>query len=256
MVVEKQITKDAKDCVKPILEILEQVESMLSTPSTAHDRSKEIESQMAKLSDATDESRKRYELKCEYLSQLKQSRLSRVCLSIIDEWNMNPNKLDAWVKVSYDYHFFQRELKEFKSIFREEFSMPSDRILTFSTATNLQNPKVQEALKNLYSCLVSLGELNEKDTPFNRFRSLFAGREIEKIIWTGDRGSCVEFISTLSRSGKLTIPKTQEKYEILTRFFECKGKPFTEKNFSHNKFNPKKYAPIVPFIDEFLDALS
>lgn len=252
MVDESQIIKDAEYCVKPILEVLENV----LIPSTAHDRKKEIRFEMTKLSDATSESIKRYELKCEYLRQKEQRSLSRRCLSIIDEWNMNPNKLDAWVKVSKDYDYFQRELKEFKSKFPDKFSTPSDTILTFSTNTSLEIPKVREALKNLHSCLVSQGKLNEKDTPFNRFRSLFAGRDIEKIIWIGDRGSCIDFIRTLSRSSKLSIPKSQEKHEILTRFFECKGKSFAKKDFYHGKATPKNYSPIQPFVDEFLDALS
>jgi hypothetical protein len=252
MVVKPPIIKDAEYCVKPILEVLENV----LIPSTAHDRKKEIRFEMAKLSDATSESRKRYELKCEYLRQQEQLRLFRECLSIIDKWNLNPNKLDAWIKLSNDYDFFQSELKEFKSIFREEFSMPSKTILTFSTHTSLDIPKVREGLKNLHSCLVSQGKLNGKATSFQRFRSLFAGREIEKINWIGDIGSCIELIRTLIKSSKLSIPKSQKKHEILTRFFECKGKSFDENQFYHGKATPKNYSPIQPFVDEFLDALS
>jgi len=255
MVVQDQTIKDAEYCVRPILEILEVFENIL-IPSTAHDLEEKIQSEMLKLAKATNESKKRYELKCENLRKFEQPDLFKMCLRIIDKWNLNPNKLDAWVKVSSDYHFFQSELKEFKSIFREEFSIPSETILTFSTHTSLGIPKVHEALKNLHSCLVSQGKLNGKATSFQRFRSLFAGRDIEKIIWVGDRGSCIEFIRTLSRSGKLSIPEGQNEHEILTGFFECKGKSFTKKDFHHGKATPKNSDPVKPFIDEFLNALS
>jgi len=252
MVVEDQTIKDAEYCVRPILEILENV----LIHSTSHDRRKEIHLAMRKLLAATNECKKRYELRCKNLRQQEQRDLFRECLSIIDNWNLNPNKLDAWIKLSNDYDFFQSELKEFKSIFREEFSMPSETILTFSTHTSLEIPKVHEALKNLHSCLVSQGKLNGKATSFQRFKSLFAGREIEKIIWIGDRGSCIELIRTLTKSAKLSIPEGQNKHEILTGFFECKGKSFTKKDFYHGKATPKNYDPVKPFVDEFLDALS
>jgi len=252
MVVQHQTIKDAEYCVRPILEILENV----LIPSTSHNRRKEIHFAMHKLLAATDECKKRYELRCKDLRQQEQLDLFDECLSIIDEWNLNPNKLDVWVKFSSDYDFFQSELKKFKSKFPKRFEKPSETILTFSTHTSLEIPKVHEALKNLHSCLVSQGKLNGKATSFQRFRSLFAGRDIEKIIWVGDRGSCIEFIRTLSRSGKLSIPEGQNEHEILTGFFECKGKSFTKKDFHHGKATPKNSDPVKPFIDEFLNALS
>jgi len=255
MVVQDQTIKDAEYCVRPILEILEVFENIL-IPSTAHDLEEKIQSEMLKLAKATNESKKRYELKCENLRKFEQPDLFKMCLRIIDKWNLNPNKLDAWVKVSSDYHFFQSELKNFKSEFPKKFEKPSETILTFSTHTSLGIPKVHEALKNLHSCLVSQGKLNGEATSFQRFKSLFAGREIEKIIWIGDKGSCIEFIRTLANSSKLSIPKSQEKHEILTGFFECKEKSFTKKDFYHGKATPKNSDPLKPFIDEFLKALS
>lgn len=252
MVVEDQTIKDAEYCVRPILEILENV----LIPSTSDNRRKEIRLEMRKLSDATKESRKRYELKCKRLSQEEQLDLFDECLSIIDNWNLNPNELDAWVKLSSDYYYFQSELKKFKSKFPKRFDMPSKTILTFSTHTSLEIPKVHGALKNLHSCLVSQGKLNGKATSFQRFKSLFAGREIEKIIWVGDKGSCIELIRKLTKSAKFSIPEGQNNHEILTRFFECKGKSFTKKDFYHGKATPKNDSPIQPFVDEFLDALS
>ena len=117
---DSHLKEDAMQCLKPVLTILENA----LIPSTAVDSRDRIRNYFIYASiTATKESRREYELKCkrEKLNHVQRHFLLRKCIRIIYRWEL---EVDAWVKVSSDYHYFQEELEDFKIDFSIKFNTP------------------------------------------------------------------------------------------------------------------------------------